>query len=595
MGRKSPARHGPARRMARPVQPLPGSEPHWLRTACWLAGSCFVVYLTSLGYSPSWDTIPARLLPFSVLREGNLDLNEFPWLQGPAAGIPYFLRQTADGRLMSKYPVAAPLLATPVALPALWWLGHHHVSDDDVRFRLTTVVVERITAALIAALSVSLLYLALCRITSSTTSTTAVAIALAYGLGSNTWSTSSQALWQHTLAEFSLAGLSLFLLGEDTRRNAVAASVFAALGVLARPTMAIFALLAAVFVWHKRRQRLPAFVALPVSGLVCLVLYNVRSVGSALGGYAGVDFVTPSLMRFLGLLVSPNRGLFFYTPLAALAVPGVLSWRSHRAAWIPYLAIGILLYLLLYSSFVGWWGGHTYGPRFLIDVLPAVALCALPTVERLRPMPLGRAALGALVTWSVGVQAIGAYCNGDYWNHVPVSVDHQPQRAWDWSDLQIVRALRGGWHGTDLGPLLWQMLTDPRPALLRKLDPAALAGDIAIEGPLPLRYHAGRFERLIVRITNKGTAVWPAFTDYGYLNCRVVGVWKLGGETIEEGSFSLVLPRNLGPGESVRIASVIDTPARRAAYELDLMLLQLLDNGSGISGGAHQRVPVQVE
>jgi hypothetical protein len=587
--------------MARPVQPLPASQPHWLRTACWLAGACFVVYLTSLRCSPSWDTIPARLLPFSVLREGNVDLNEFPWLHRSTGGTPYFLRQTANGRLMSMYPVAAPLLATPVALPALWWLGHHQVSDGDVRFRLTTVVVERITASLIAALSVSLLYLALCRITSSTT---ALAIALAYGLGSNTWSTSSQALWQHTLAEFSLAGLSLFLLGADTRRNAVAASVFAALGALARPTMAIFAVLAAVFVWHKRRHRLPAFMALPVSGLVCLVLYNVRSVGSALGGYAAgisfgehasISFVEPSLMRFLGLLLSPNRGLLFFTPTAALAIPGVLRWRSHRAPWIPYLAAGILLYLLLYSSFWGWWGGHSYGPRFLIDVLPAVALCAVPTVERLRPLPLGRAALGALVAWSVGVQAIGAYCDVDYWNHVPVSVNSRDQRVWDWSDLQIVRALRGGWHGTDLGPLLWQMLTDPRPALLSPLNPTALAADIAVEGALPLRYQAGRFERLIVRITNRGTAIWPVFSDYGHLDCRVVGVWKLGGETIEEGSFSLVLPRNLGPGESVQIASLIDTPVRRAAYELDLSLVQLLDNRSGIFGGAHQRVPVQVE
>jgi hypothetical protein len=159
-----------------------------------------------------------------------------------------------------------------------------------------------------------------------------------------------------------------------------------------------------------------------------------------------------------------------------------------------------------------------------------------------------------------------------------------------------VRALRGGWHGTDLGPLLWQLVTDPRPALLSALDPAALAGDIAIEEPLPLRFHAGRLGWLIVRITNHGTAVWPAFTDYGFLDCRVISVWKLGGETVEEGAAaSLVLPRNLGPGESVQIARLIPTPTRPGAYELDLALVQRLDNGRGIFGGAHQRVPVQVE
>ena len=38
---------------------------------------CFSVYLTSLRAGPSWDPIPTRLLPFSILREGNLDLDEF--------------------------------------------------------------------------------------------------------------------------------------------------------------------------------------------------------------------------------------------------------------------------------------------------------------------------------------------------------------------------------------------------------------------------------------------------------------------------------------------------------------------------------------
>ena len=235
MGRAARVGRDTARGIARPrraVQPQPAPE-HQLRTACVLGALCFAVYLTSLRCSPAWDTIPARLLPFSIVREGNLDLNEFTWLHR-SGDLPYFLRQTAGGKLMSKYPIAAPLVASPIALPAVWWLNHHHVSDDDVRFRLVTVVVERIAASLITALSIGLLYLALCRITSPTT---AIIITLAYGLGTNTWATSSQALWQHGLAELSLAGLSLFLLGEDTRSNAIAASVFAALGVLARPTM----------------------------------------------------------------------------------------------------------------------------------------------------------------------------------------------------------------------------------------------------------------------------------------------------------------------------------------------------------------------
>jgi len=551
---------------------------------------CCAVYLTSLRCSPAWDTIPARLLPFSILREGNFDLNEFSWLHHPGE-IPYFLRQSGGGKLMSKYPIAAPLLATPIALPAVWWLNHLHVHDDDVRFRLATVVVERIAAAMIAAISVGLLYLALCRIAPSRS---ALMIALAYGLGTNTWATSSEALWQHGLAEMSLAGLCVFLLGADTRTNAIGASMFAALGVLARPTMAIFALLGSLFIGLQRPKRLPAFLALPVIGITGLVLYNLRSIGSVRGGYSNISFVAPSLMSLAGLLVSPNRGLFFYTPIALLAVPSLLWWRTQRAAWISYLAVGVLLYLLLYASFIGWWGGHTYGPRFLIDILPALALCAVPAAERATRLPVTRAVVVGLVMWSVGVQAIGAYCDFNVWNHTPVSVDSQWLRVWDWNDLQIVRAVRGGWHGTDLGPLLWQMMTDSRAALLRPLEPAALAGTIAIEQPVPLHFRAGRSESLTLRVTNQGTAMWPAFSDYGFLDCRILGIWKQDGRDIKDGSHSLLLPRNLAPGESIQITGRIDAPTRFGTYELDLVVVQLLNNASGIYGGAHLAVAVHV-
>ena len=576
---------------ATPAVALPMiARSHQLRTAGCLAIACCAVYLSSLRCSPAWDTIPARYLPFSIIREGNLDLNEFSWLQRDE--VPYFLRRTTSGKILSKYPVAAPLLAVPIALPAVWWLRGHQVSDDDVRFRLAAVVVERVAASLIAALSVSLLFLALGEVT---TPALAAGMALAYGLATNTWATSSQAHWQHGPAELSLAGLSLFLMGKDTRPRAVAASGFAALGVVARPTMAIFALLAAAFIWRERPQRRVAFLVLPSIGALALVAYNLRSIGSVLGGYAGITFDVPNATRFFGLLISPNRGLLVYTPIAALALPGLLRWRSNRGAWAPYLAAGCIAYLVLYASFYGWWGGHTYGPRFLIDILPGLAVCAVPTVERLRSTRLGLGALAVLAAWSVTVQAIGAYCEYDTWNYVPISVDHRSQRVWDWGDPQIVRALRGGWQGAELAPLLWQALTDPRAALLKPLGAAALAGELVLEDPLPRRYRAGQPVHISLRVTNRGNAVWPAFSDFGDLDCRIVATWMSGGKPIEARSNGLRLPRNLGPGESASVSAVVDAPEHPGTYELALSLVQMMDSGHGGFGGAHLEVPVAVE
>src|SRR5262249_27362286 len=154
--------------------------------------------------------------------------------------------------------------------------------------------------------------------------------------------------------------------------------------------------------------------------------------GSILGGYSGTSFTAPDPLRFLGLLMSPSRGLFIFTPAALLAVPGLIDWRRHRAPWSAFLAAGVFGYLALYTCFWGWWGGLTYGPRFLIDVLPALTLCAVPTIERLQTAAWGRAVMLLLVGCSVLIQAVGAYCDYDTWNHFPVSVDQHHERVWDW-------------------------------------------------------------------------------------------------------------------------------------------------------------------
>ncbi len=79
---------------------------------------CFLVYLTNLNAMGNGDSWPARLLPFSILREGNLDLDEFKGLVDSGA---YFLNPTRDGHLASRYWLGTPILVTPLYAPAVWW------------------------------------------------------------------------------------------------------------------------------------------------------------------------------------------------------------------------------------------------------------------------------------------------------------------------------------------------------------------------------------------------------------------------------------------------------------------------------------------
>lgn len=79
--------------------------------------------------------------------------------------------------------------------------------------------------------------------------------------------------------------------------------------------------------------------------------------------------LTPWLSLF-GLYFSPLRGLLFHAPLVVLAPFGIIwLWRKHRAEALALLGC-ITITTLLYSFWKEWWGGASYGPRFLISQLP---------------------------------------------------------------------------------------------------------------------------------------------------------------------------------------------------------------------------------
>jgi hypothetical protein len=148
---------------------------------------------------------------------------------------------------------------------------------------------------------------------------------------------------------------------------------------------------------------------------------------------------------FAGLLLSPSRGLLVFSPivlvaLAARASPAerpVLRWTAAAAA----------IQLLVYSSFSVWWGGHTYGPRYLLDVLPVlVPAAAIGMCRVARARPVVRLAAATALAWSIIAAGTGAFCYPhEQWNTDPVSVNLAHERLWDVRDSQILRCWRTGW------------------------------------------------------------------------------------------------------------------------------------------------------
>ena len=567
------------------------------RTAALLFVALLAVYVLNFRLLGSGDSLPTRVLPFSILREGNVDLDEFTWNRGPSGRLPYFVHQP-DAHIYSVSTIATAVVVTPLYVLPAWWLAAKGISYDDVRARVIIVAMERVAAALLTALSAALLFIVLSRLT---TRGWALALTLLYALGTSTWSIASQALWAHALAELCLVILCAILL-RPTRSFAAAfaAGLTAAVMIANRPQMVVFAGLGLIFLWvHHRRQAL-AFAALPALIGVVVIAYNRAVFQHVTGGYGGLGhFNAPLLAGMAGLLFSPNRGLIVYTPIMLLAGWGAVRvWRVEAPPWLRWLSIGLALHLLIYAKFDEWWAGYTYGPRYFTDVLPALTIFlvyGLVPLCRARPMRLVAA---ALALYGVAVQAIGVYAADDRWNREPVPLEHRPDRVWDWADLQIVRAVHNGWHGGDLARVMFDAFRDPVPAQIAPLADSDLASAITARG-FPADVPRGATTAGVAAITNRSSAAWPAFNGEGSINARylifLLVRWMSNGRVLDGMGDVLPLPENVSPGETVEIPLSLTAPPMSGNFELELRVTQAIDGVHGLIGTDALRVPVRVD
>lgn len=104
------------------------------RAALGLAAVAFAVYNLNLRVIPSGDTRSSRYLPLALWRHGSLTLEGFEPQVTAGLGGQYWTMRTPSGRLASQYPVVAPLLASPLYLPAVALLTAVDWRDDWVGF-----------------------------------------------------------------------------------------------------------------------------------------------------------------------------------------------------------------------------------------------------------------------------------------------------------------------------------------------------------------------------------------------------------------------------------------------------------------------------
>lgn len=421
------------------------------RVALYLFAALAALYLADGGFIASVGQKPNAWLGVAILEHHALSFSpaEEPFMYDAYGREKYFLVPSAlPGRSVGTFGIGAGLMALPPLALARLFVG-------DLRARPGLVwSVARFVAAASAAGSAAFVFLAAAGFV---TRRRALAVALVYGLGGCVWSIASQTLYQHA-PNMLLVSVGVWALSRlDERRMPELAGAAFGLATWMRPTSLVVVVVVAAWLALARRRALVRFVAGAALPLALLAGYqwrwlgapwetgqSVRAASVALHKTGSSDpWQTPLAQGAAGLLFSPSRGLFVFSPLFALALPGaVLALRQARWAWLRPLALSALWLAVIAFKWFDWWGGWTYAYRPIVDVTPLLALLLLPVVDALFARRARLAVAGALLAWSVAVQALGAFTfDTEGWNaREGHDIDRPEWRARLWSvrDSEIV-------------------------------------------------------------------------------------------------------------------------------------------------------------
>jgi hypothetical protein len=391
------------------------------------------------------DTVPARLVAVNLIKRGDLTLDHFEArIRAGLNFLPYYALPTKNGHIVSRFGVGAPIAASPFFAWALW---RHQGKISDGHGRS---VAKFAAATYVAGAAVGIAAIAL---QSGATLSASLLAALIYGLATVAFSISSQALWQHGPGNFFLAAAIASLM-LSTRTGALLSGLSTAAMVACRPPTILLGLcLLAYLMFYERRLLLWWLLgALPITLLQSL--YNALYFGapwrfsqtlhsvSPDANYPPSYWQNPPLQGILGMLFSPARGLFIYSPIFLWLFWHPLRLWRQSSRHQRFLMVGTLATLLLLSRYWGWHGGWCFGYRMLADVTPVLTLALLPTLGLLEKNRSLQVLFALSLIVSIFIHALGAYSYEPFgWDAHP-DVNYHRERLWDFEDTPIGYTLK---------------------------------------------------------------------------------------------------------------------------------------------------------
>ena len=414
-----------------------------------LAAAIFILaYLSPVSYTGSDPTF-SLLTSQALVEFGTVKLDDYKPDLGSILDSDTRLR-TVNGHTYYFFPVGTSLFAVPFV-----WVAN--LFDLDMRNFEDDAWLQNLISALISVALFLIIYRICIYYLRPEESALLAAI---FVLGSALISTIGTALWNLGFETLFIT-LGLWLLVRLEHNDAARSDPYI-LGIvlfaafLSRPTAVIFIIMTLVFISIRQRSY---FIKTTVTALIFFALFvsfSMGEYGSWLPPYYTpgrlVSDTTPFLLTLYGLLFSPSRGIFVFSPMFLLVAALFLYVAYRKRLKLPLLLwFGVIWFLtgvLSISRFGHWWGGHSYGPRLLTDVVPALILIAVLTWHELRTKLSARTSRWMLALFlvlavvSIAINSFTGLLNlqTGRWNGnmLPPNIDNAPQYLFSWRYPQFL-------------------------------------------------------------------------------------------------------------------------------------------------------------
>jgi hypothetical protein len=487
----------------------------------------------------------------SLYTENNMNLDEFP---DRIKEVHNYAIIDLNNHKLNYFPYGTVRVNYPLTLLTKNFFACDFKTEKE-KIDSSNKIAE-LNAKIFASFSVALMFLIVLKLTQSYRQS--LLLTFIFAFASPHFSNHAGGLWSHNISVF-LITLTLYLM---VAREKV--SYFSALPLafsyITRPTMSLSVIFLSLY--YFLTNKFSTFVKFSLIGIIIglsFITYNMITFDSILPPYyAGSRLSFEHFSEALfGHLVSPNRGLFIFFPIALFSIiGGYLAFKNKENILYRILFVMVIICYVIYSMFPHWWMGYSYGPRIFAEIIPYLILLIIPAIAWIKQSALMKIIFAITVVWSIFVQIMGVSSDKSFstWNASPISVDTYPEKIWSWQDMQILRefTVAKNYAKPPIASKIEQLTFS-----LIKLNPSA-------EGKIKLN------------ISNIGSEVWQVKGDKsGKYPIRLsYHIVDINGNIIIADGVRTILPYDIKPDRIIPITMKIIAPTQPGQYFLQIELVQ---------------------